>query len=127
MVTPATQRPLVAFAPADLESRHRPRHRGADDQRRRQDDDLQDPLGLKYSPPVDREVTAADVKYAIERGLLPGEPNGYAQTYLPARGHRRGAQAAPANPTVGAPDISGITAPDETTLVFKLKNRARSA
>ena len=35
-----------------------------------------------YSPPVDRAATADDVKYAIERSLLPGVPNGYVQSYL---------------------------------------------
>ena len=27
--------------------------------------------GVKYAPPVDREVVSADVKYAIERGFKP--------------------------------------------------------
>src|SRR6266545_6148232 len=38
--------------------------------------------GIKYSPPVDRDVKSEDVKYAIERSLLPGVPNGYTAAYL---------------------------------------------
>ena len=74
-----------------------------------------------YSPPVDRAATAEDVKYAIERSLLPGVPNGYAQTYLAGvEGIDEAIKEAQANPTGGAPDISGITAPDDTTLEVKL-------
>src|SRR5215212_10462844 len=37
--------------------------------------------GVKFSPPVNREVTAADVKYAMERDFLPAVGNGYAGAY----------------------------------------------
>ena len=37
--------------------------------------------GVKFSPPVNREATAADVKYAIERDFLPQVGNGYAGAY----------------------------------------------
>ena len=78
---------------------------------------------VKFSPPVDREATAADVKYAIERSLLPGVPNGYVQTYLAdVEGIDEAIKAAQDDPTGGAPDISGITAPDDTTLEIKLTN-----
>ena len=33
---------------------------------------------MEFAPPVDREITAADYEYAIERALLPGVANGYA-------------------------------------------------
>src|SRR3954451_18560534 len=39
--------------------------------------------GIKFSPPVNREVTAADVKYAMERDFLPQVGNGYANSYWP--------------------------------------------
>ena len=75
----------------------------------------------------------ADVKYAIERALLPGVANGYAQTYLKGivgfatRSSRRRATR-PAARRISA----GITTPDDTTLVIKLtdttssESRARS-
>src|SRR5215212_3433593 len=37
--------------------------------------------GVRFGPPVDREVTSRDVKYAIERGFDPNVANGYASTY----------------------------------------------
>src|SRR3954453_23879188 len=37
--------------------------------------------GVKFSPPVNREATSADVKYALERDFLPQVGNGYAATY----------------------------------------------
>ena len=73
-----------------------------------------------------RAATAADVKYAIERALLPGVPNGYVQTYLSGvEGIDKAIKEAQADPTGGAPDISGITAPDDTTLVIKLDGHDR--
>jgi len=70
--------------------------------------------GVKFSPPVNREVTSADVKYAIERGFLTSVANGYAIAYF--------------GDVIGAPKktlskykpISGIQTPDKSTIVFKL-------
>src|SRR3954452_18510571 len=39
--------------------------------------------GIKFSPPVNRAVKAADVKYAMERDFLPQVGNGYANSYWP--------------------------------------------
>ena len=69
--------------------------------------------GVKFSPPVDRAVTTADVKYAIERGFFNNVNNGYAGPYF---GTLDGAK-------VGAKPgtkISGIETPDDTTIVFNL-------
>jgi peptide/nickel transport system substrate-binding protein len=69
--------------------------------------------GVKFSPPVDREVTSKDVKYAIERGFFNNTNNGYAQPYF---GSIEGAK-------VGAKPgtkIAGIETPDDTTVVFNL-------
>lgn len=72
--------------------------------------------GIKYAPPVNREVKAADIKYAFERAFSKEVPSGYAGTYF--------------NSIVGTPDkanssdptdISGIETPDDYTIVFKLK------
>ena len=57
-----------------------------------------------------KEVTAADVKYAFERGLNPSVGNGYEGVYFPLVG---------AEKAKGGP-ISGITTPDAHTVVFKL-------
>src|SRR5450631_3360834 len=38
--------------------------------------------GVHFSPPVNREVTAEDVKYAIERGANPNVANPYLQSYF---------------------------------------------
>ncbi len=77
--------------------------------------------GVRFSPPVDREVTSADVKYAIERSTLPGVLNQYVANYASdIEGYEEAAKEAEANPTGGAPEISGITTPDDTTLEIRL-------
>jgi peptide/nickel transport system substrate-binding protein len=67
--------------------------------------------GVKFGPPVNREVTSRDVKYAIERGFNPHVANPYASTYY---GDLVGADRASGGP------IAGIQTPDDHTLVFKL-------
>ena len=67
--------------------------------------------GVHYSPPVNREVTSKDVKYAIERGFNPHVANPYASTYY---GDVIGADKATGGP------IAGIETPDDHTVVFKL-------
>jgi len=71
---------------------------------------------VKYSPPVNRTVKAADVKYAIERGFSAHVPSGYASAYF---GQIEGVPSAPTN---SVPNISGIETPDDTTIVFHLKS-----
>lgn len=66
--------------------------------------------GMKWSPPLNREITSADFKYAFERDFNPNVPNGYAGSYYPIVG---------ADKSKGGP-ISGITTPDKYTIVFKL-------
>ncbi len=122
MVTNATQSSLTAYAPADIEESTPLLATEAptvSDDGKTVTYTIND--DVKYSPPVNRTVTAADVKYAIERSLLPGVPNGYVQTYLSGvEGIDKAIKEAQDNPTGGAPDISGITAPDDTTLEIKL-------
>ena len=72
--------------------------------------------GVRFSPPVDREVTSADVAYAIERGANPNVANPYFGAYFGA--------GAPA-PLVGANStnykggpIPGIQTPNKFTIVF---------
>jgi peptide/nickel transport system substrate-binding protein len=70
--------------------------------------------GVKFSPPVNREVTSADVKYAMERDFLPQVGNGYANIYWPdiigAKDMASGK----------AKEIKGITTPDKYTLKIEL-------
>ena len=76
--------------------------------------------GVKYAPPVNREVVAADVKYALERAFSARVPN----PYVHAEFHD--VVGAPRRPTRGIPSISGIVAADEHTLVLHL-NHATAA
>ncbi|MEK6276743.1 MAG: ABC transporter substrate-binding protein [Actinomycetota bacterium] len=76
--------------------------------------------GIKYSPPVDREIKAADFKYAIERGMLPGVATSYHSPYLGDLVGYDQAVAAVGKDSTVAPNISGITTPDDQTLVLKL-------
>jgi peptide/nickel transport system substrate-binding protein len=76
--------------------------------------------GIKFGPPVNREITSHDIKYAIDRGLMPGVANGYVAAYMGSlEGFAAAEKQAAANKTV-APDISGIQTPDDKTIVFKL-------
>ncbi|HWY89780.1 MAG TPA: ABC transporter substrate-binding protein [Solirubrobacteraceae bacterium] len=67
--------------------------------------------GVRFSPPVNREVTSADVAYAIERGANESVANPYFASYF---GSLEGASKA----TGGA--IPGIATPDSHTIVFHL-------
>ncbi|MEI6791882.1 MAG: ABC transporter substrate-binding protein [Actinomycetes bacterium] len=69
---------------------------------------------VKFSPPVNRAATSADVKYAIERGFLPTVANGYAGAYF---GDIIGVKAFQDGK---ASEISGIDTPNSTTIVFNL-------
>ena len=83
--------------------------------------------GIKFSPPVNREVRAADFKYAIERALMPGVPNPYVPIYLAGLVGFEDAQAAVEKDPTTAPDIKGITAPDDSTLVLKFDDTTSAA
>jgi peptide/nickel transport system substrate-binding protein len=67
--------------------------------------------GVHFSPPVNREVTSADVAYAIERGANPNVPNPYFSSYF--------SSLAGASNATGGP-FPGITTPDKSTIVFHL-------
>jgi peptide/nickel transport system substrate-binding protein len=70
------------------------------------------PPNIRYSPgTVNRAVTSADVKYAIERGFNPVVANGYVPSYF--------SQIVGADKAKGGP-IAGIETPDDQTIVFKL-------
>ena len=68
--------------------------------------------GVHFSPPVNREVTSADVAYAIERGANPNVGNPYFASLLQlARRRRTKANGGP---------FPGITTPNKSTIVFHL-------
>jgi peptide/nickel transport system substrate-binding protein len=71
--------------------------------------------GVRFSPPVDREVTSSDVKYAIERLFLESVGNGYATTYF-------GGIVGNGEFSEGkAKEVKGIETPDPQTIVLKLE------
>lgn len=80
--------------------------------------------GVKYNPPVNREIKAQDFKYAIERGMLPGVATGYHEAYLGTISGYKQALAAVEKNSSAAPNLSGITTPDDRTLVIKLDKPA---
>ncbi len=71
--------------------------------------------GVHFSPPVNREVTSADVAYAIERGANANVPNPYFSSYF---GSLVGAGKEIKEATGGP--FPGITTPDKGTIVFHL-------
>jgi len=76
--------------------------------------------GVMFSKPVNREVVAADVKYAVERAFTSNVSNGYAFVYM---GDLVGAPKKPGK----YQEISGITTPDDQTIVFKLSTGTGAA
>src|SRR6185436_4004489 len=76
--------------------------------------------GVKFSPPVNREVTSKDVKYAIERGFLKTVNGPYVGAYM------SDIEGVKAYQDGKAKEISGITTPDDQTITIKLA-RPRAA
>lgn len=114
-------RPLLSYAPPDVEEPTPDLAEGVPDiSEDGKTVTFQIRDGVNFSPPVNREVTSDDVKYAIERGLLPGVANGYIEAYMSdLQGFEDAVKQASRNKTV-APDIAGIQTPDDKTIVFKL-------
>lgn len=111
----ATQRPLYRYRPADL-SRAVPDLAaampsiGAD----RRTITIRLRRGVRFSPPVNREVTSRDVAYAFERFFSANVGGQYTSFFSDLVG-------APSAPTKGVRPISGISTPDAHTIVFRLK------
>jgi peptide/nickel transport system substrate-binding protein len=76
--------------------------------------------GIKFAPPVNREVEAKDFKYAIERCFLPQVGNGYSNLYwadlIGNKEYKDGK----------ATEITGLTTPDKYTLVMKFSRATAS-
>src|SRR5215217_7096781 len=101
----AVQRPLYSFEPGDAET---PVPDLADGDPQISPDDKKITVkirsGVKYSPPVNREVTTKDIKYAFERAFTQNVPSGYATSYF---ADIKGAPDAPGK----LKDIPGIKTP----------------
>src|SRR5919107_2735176 len=110
----ATQRPLYSFEPDDAE-KPVPDLAEGDPQISEDNKTITVKLrsGVKYSPPVNREVTSKDVKYAFERAFSENVPSGYATSYF---AEIKGAPDTPGK----IKDIPGIKTPDDRTIVFEL-------
>jgi peptide/nickel transport system substrate-binding protein len=68
---------------------------------------------VKFSPPVNRAVTSKDVKYAFDRFFSENVGGQYPSYFGSVEG-------VPSSPTKGVKSISGVTTPDDQTIVFKL-------
>jgi peptide/nickel transport system substrate-binding protein len=117
MVTNATNRALYSFKPDDATT---PVPDLADGEPEISSDNKSITVkirrGVKYAPPVDREVTTKDIKYAFERAFSKQVPSGYAGTYFSS------IVGTPEEPNSGdIKPISGIETPDNQTIVFRLK------
>ena len=70
--------------------------------------------GIKFAPPVDREVTSADFKYSFERMM--------ADPKAPATGFYTGVVGAQAFMDGKAKEIKGYQTPDKYTVVIRLSH-----
>jgi peptide/nickel transport system substrate-binding protein len=68
---------------------------------------------VKFSPPVNRAVTSKDVKYAFDRFFSANVGGQYPSYFSSLEG-------VPSTPTKGVKSISGVTTPDDQTIVLKL-------
>jgi peptide/nickel transport system substrate-binding protein len=121
MVAQATQRPLYRYAPDDL-SRPLPDLAAAPPRVSADGRTVTVRLrrGVRFSPPVRREVTSRDVAYAFARLFSVNVGAPYASYF-------RALAGAPAAPTKGVRPIAGITTPDAHTIVFRLRTRTAPA
>jgi peptide/nickel transport system substrate-binding protein len=121
LVAYATQRPLYSFKPDDAIN---PEPDLADGDPQISDGGktltIKIKPGVKFSPPVDREVKSADVKYAIERAFTKQVAGPYVGAYMSDIEGVKPFQDGKAK------EITGIQTPDDQTIVFKL-SRPRAA
>jgi peptide/nickel transport system substrate-binding protein len=122
MLMRATQRALYYFKPGDGTT---PTPDVADGQPQVSSDGktvtIKIKSGIKFSPPVNRDVTAKDVVYAIQRGFTPSVDNSYDPVYMASVVGLKAFQSGKAK------TIAGLTAPDDHTVVFKLDKPQGSA
>src|SRR3954468_2295596 len=121
LVAYATQRPLYSFKPDDATN---PEPDLAEGPPEISGDGktltVKIRSGVKFAPPVSREVTSKDVKYALERGFLKTVNGPYVGAYM------SDIEGVKAYQDGKADEISGITTPDDLTIVLKM-SRPRAA
>ena len=115
-ITYATQRPLLAFRPRSVNAVPDLAAAMPTVSKDGRTVTVHIRKGVRFSPPVNRAVTSADVKYAIERGFAASVANGYVSAYF------GDVVGAPTKTPSRVPNIRGIETPNPTTLVFKLKH-----
>src|SRR4051812_21931166 len=121
LVAYATQRPLYSYKPDDAKTLQPDLAESAPQiSKDGKTVTVKIRSGVKFSPPVNREVTSKDVKYGIERGFLKTVNGPYVGAYM---GDMVGLKAYQSGK---ASDISGLQTPDDHTLVIKL-GRPRGA
>jgi len=108
-----TQRPLYSFKPGDTT----PVPDVAESKPQISEDletiTVKIKRGIKFSPPVNREVTSRDIKYAFDRFFSANVGGQYPSYFSSLKG-------APTKPTNGVKSVSGVTTPDDQTIVFTL-------
>jgi peptide/nickel transport system substrate-binding protein len=111
----ATQRPLYRYRPGDLSEAVPDLAAAAPSvDRDKRTITIRLRPGVRFSPPVNREVTSRDVAYAFERFFSINVGGQYPSYFADLVG-------APSAPTEGVRPISGISTPDAHTIVFRLR------
>ncbi len=117
----ATQRPLYGFRPGDLSQQVPDLASGPPTvSAGGRTITVHIRRGVRFSPPVDREVTSHDVAYAFDRFFsvnVGGQYPGYFADLV----------GAPTKPTNGVHAIRGITTPDAQTIIFRLRKPSAAA
>ena len=111
----ATQRPLYSYKPDDASNLEPDLAEGppeiAEDGKTVT---VKIRTGVKFSPPVTREVTSADVQYALERGFTEEVAGPYVGAYMGSLKGLKEFQDGKAD------RIAGIKTPDDQTIVLEL-------
>ena len=110
----STNRPLYSFAPGD--DKQQPDLADGEPQISdgQEDHHVKIKTGIKYAPPVDREVKSTDVKYAIERAFSANVPSA---TRPPTSAT---SSALPTSRPRASRTIAGIDAPTTRRSIIKL-------
>jgi peptide/nickel transport system substrate-binding protein len=111
----ATQRPLYSYKPDDASNLEPDLAEGPPDIAADGTSvTVKIRTGVKFSPPVNRDVTSADVKYGLERGFTEQVAGPYVGAYM---GSLKGLKAFQDGK---ADEIAGIKTPDDQTIVLEL-------
>jgi peptide/nickel transport system substrate-binding protein len=124
----STQRPLYNYKPGEREHGARPGDRAPEVSADAKTVTVKLRTGVKFSPPVNREVTSADVKYAIERGFFRTVNTGYAPVYFgDVEGAKPGVKPGTKIAGIDAPDRDDRLPPHQADRRRACRRRARAA